>query len=52
MNLTAGIRHNRQIYVAYEFDPDNGDMYVTLELINNEGTLMVATGQVVWGEGE
>ena len=50
MNLTAGIRHNSQIYVAYEFDPDNGDMYVTVEFINNEGTLTVVTGQVVWGE--
>ncbi len=52
MNLTAGIRHNRQIYVAYEFDPDNGDMYVTVELIDNEGALVVVTGSVVWDEGE
>ena len=52
MNLTAGIRHNSRIYVAYEFDPDSEDFLVTVELKDNEGNLIVATGQVVWGEGE
>ena len=50
MEFVAGIRHHRNVYVSYDFDVDSGDMYVTVELKNDDGTLMVATGQVQWDE--
>ena len=50
MEFVAGIRHNQRVYVSYDLDVDNGDMYVTVELKRDDGTLMVATGQVQWDE--
>lgn len=50
MEVVAGIRHNRNVYVSYDLDVDNGDMYVTVELKADDGTLIVATGQVQWDE--
>lgn len=46
----AGIRHNQWVHVAYQLDVDGGDMYVTVELKDNEGVLHVITGQVVWDD--
>ena len=50
MDFVAGIRHNRNVYVCYNLDVDSGDMYVTIELKDNEGNLQVVTGQVQWDE--
>lgn len=50
MEFVAGIRHNRWVYVSYQFDVDNGDFYVVVELKNDEGDLTVVTGQVAWDE--
>lgn len=48
MEVVAGIRHNRNVYISYDLDVDSGDMYVTIELKNDDGTLLVVTGQVQW----
>lgn len=50
MEFVAGIRHNRNVYINYQFDIDNGDFYVVVELKNDEGNLQVVTGQVTWDE--
>ena len=50
MDFVAGIRHNQYVHVAYELDIDSGDMYVTVELKDNEDNLQVITGQVQWDE--
>lgn len=46
----AGIRHNRFVHVAYQFDIDNSDFYVVVEMKDDEGNLQVVTGQVAWDE--
>lgn len=50
MDFVAGIRHNQWVYVSYQFDIDNGDFYVTVELKDGDGNLQVVTGQVAWDE--
>ena len=50
MDFIAGIRHNQYVYVSYDLDVESGDMYVTVEMKNNEGVLQVVTGQVQWDE--
>lgn len=50
MDFVAGIRHNQWVYVTYNLDIDGGDMYVTVELKDNDGILHVITGQVQWDE--
>ena len=50
MECVAGIRHNQYIYVSYSLDAGNGDMYVTVELKLDDGTLQIVTGQVQWDE--
>ena len=52
MDFVAGIRHNQRVYVGYSFDVDSEDFLVTVELKDSDGNLVVATGQVVWDEGE
>ena len=50
MDFIAGVRHNQYIYVCYNLDVESGDMYVTVEMKNNEGVLQVVTGQVQWDD--
>lgn len=50
MDFVAGIRHNQWVHVGYELDIDSGDMFITLELKDNDGNLQVVTGQVQWVE--
>lgn len=48
--MDAGIRFASNLYVRFTLDPDNGDMDVVVELINDEGVKHVITGSVVWDE--
>ena len=44
----AGVRFSSQLYVAFQLDPESGDMFVQVEMRNNEGELQVITGSVQW----
>lgn len=44
----AGIRFSSQLYVAFQLDPESGDMFVQVEMKNSEGELRVITGEVQW----
>ena len=50
MQCDAGVRFNNRVHVSFQFDPDGGDMFVTVNLIMDDGTPFVVTGQVVWDE--
>lgn len=50
--FASGTRFSNDIYVKTTLDVDNGNCVVEVELINNEGEIHIATGNVVWGEGE
>ena len=42
----AGVRFSSQLYVAFQLDPESGDMFVQVEMRNAEGELQVITGEV------
>ena len=46
----AGVRFENGMYVAFVLDGSNGDMSVTVEIIDNEGHKQIVTGGVVWDE--
>ena len=46
----GGIRFNENFYVSFSIDPDNGNMTVAIEMIDDEGTKHIITGAVVWDE--
>lgn len=46
----AGIRFDPKLYVAFQLDPDQGDMFVSVEIRNDDGVLQVITGTVTWDE--
>ena len=46
----AGSRFTSSIYVRFGFDPDNGDLPVIVELIDDDGEKHYITGMVQWDE--
>ena len=46
--FAGGIRFNEDYYVGFSIDPDNGDMTVAVETIDNEGSEQIVTGAVEW----
>ena len=50
MQCDAGVRFNNRVHVSFQLDTDNGDMFVTVNLIMDDGTLQVITGTVDWDE--
>lgn len=50
MQYDAGVRFNNRVHVSFQLDPDSGDMFVTVNLIDNDGIPHIITGQVTWDE--
>ena len=48
MEFDAGVRFNNRVHVSFQLDVDSGDMFVTLNLIADDGTPHVITGTVQW----
>ena len=48
--LEMGTRFTNRFYVKTSIDPDNGDCYVEVEIITDEGAVRTITGQVIWDE--
>lgn len=46
----AGIRFENGVYVTFKLTIDNGDMPVTVELVDNDGVKHTITGAVTWDE--
>lgn len=44
----AGVRFNNRVHVSFQLDVDSGDMFVTLNLIDDDGTEHAVTGTVQW----
>lgn len=50
--LEVGARFANNLYAKLALDLDNGDAFVTVEIITDEGVVNTITGQVTWDEGE
>lgn len=48
MEFDAGIRFNNRVHVSFQLDVDSGDMFVTVNMIMDDGTPQVITGTVQW----
>ena len=48
MEYDAGVRFNNRVHVSFQLDVNLGDMFVTVNLIDDDGTPRVITGTVQW----
>lgn len=50
--MVVGVRINSRAYFKFDIDPEEGNIDVAAEVVQDDGTVVEPVGSVVWEEGE